>query len=212
MEPKITMEPEWLGWAKRLQAIAQIGLTYCKNHYDLERYEALKVIAAEMMAGGSGTSIQKVLDLFREQSGYATPKVDVRGVVFNGDKVLLVKELEDGGWTLPGGWADVCESPREAVCREIREESGYETQPIRLLAVYDRSKHPHIPPYPFHIYKIFIQCEITGGEPCSSMETGGVDFYAEEEMPELSLSRTTPEQIKRLFEMMRHPEWPTEFD
>lgn len=212
MESSPRLEPDWLGWAKRLQAIAQNGKTYCKNHYDLERYDALQVIAAEMMAAGSDTEVQPILDLFREQTGYTTPKVDVRGVVFHEGKILLVKELEDGGWTLPGGWADVCESPREAVCREISEESGYLTQAVRLLAVYDRSKHPHVPPFPFHIYKIFLECVITGGTPCTSLETGGVDFFAEEAIPELSISRTTPGQIGRFFQMMRHPEWPAEFD
>jgi ADP-ribose pyrophosphatase YjhB (NUDIX family) len=212
MEPKTHIEPDWLGWAKRLQAIAQIGKTFCKNHYDLERYEALQSIAAEIMAAGSNTGIDPILDLFREQTGYATPKVDVRGVVFQEGRILLVKELEDGGWTLPGGWADVCESPREAVCREIVEESGYLTQAVRLLAVYDRSKHPHLPPFPFHIYKIFIQCEITGGEACSSLETGGAGFFDKEALPELSISRTTPGQIQRFFEMALHPEWPADFD
>ncbi len=212
METTSHIEPDWLGWAKRLQAISQIGLTFCKNHYDIERYKALRSIAAEMMAVGSSSQIDPILDLFREQSGYATPKVDVRGVVFRGDKILLVKELEDGGWTLPGGWADTCESPRESVCREILEESGYITRPTRLLAVYDRSKHPHVPPFPFHIYKIFIQCEITGGESSCSMETGAVDFFAENEIPELSISRTTPWQIGRFFEMKRNPTWPPDFD
>lgn len=212
MDLQSPIEPSWLGWAKRLQAISQTGLTYCKNHYDIARYEDLRTIAAEMMAAGSGADFHQILDLFHEQNGYATPKVDVRGVVFSENKILLVKEIEDGGWTLPGGWADVCESPREAVCREIFEESGFETRPIRLLAIYDRSKHPHVPPFPFHIYKIFIQCEITGGEPCCSVETGGVEFFAEGDLPELSLSRTTPGQIRRFFEMVRNPEWPSDFD
>lgn len=212
MDTPTPFEPDWLGWAKRLQAIAQIGKTFCKNHFDLERYDALEIIAAEIMAAGSHTSIKPVLDLFQEQTGYATPKVDVRGVVFQGDRILLVKELEDGGWTLPGGWADVCESPREAVCREIMEESGYLTEAVRLLAVYDRSKHPHVPPFPFHIYKIFIQCRITGGEAGVSHETGGVNFFDRDNLPELSISRTTPGQIHRFFEMAQHPEWPADVD
>ncbi len=212
MESQTCFEPDWLRWARRIQAISQIGLTFSKNPYDLERYGELQTLASEMVAKGSGTEVQMVVDLFREQSGYATPKVDVRGVVFSEDRILLVRELEDGGWTLPGGWADVGESPSEAVCREILEESGYEAKTLRLLAVYDRSKHPHVPPYPFHIYKIFIQCEIIGGEPCSSLETSGASFFLEGEIPELSISRTTPGQIKRFFEMMRHPKMPADFD
>lgn len=212
MEPTAQFDPDWLRWAKRIQAISQTGIAFCRNPYDLERYGELQTIAAEMMAAGSGSNFHTVLDLFRDQSGYATPKVDVRGVVFSEDGILLVKEQEDGGWTLPGGWADVCESPSEAVCREILEESGYETRTVRLLAVYDRSKHPHVPPYPFHIYKIFIQCEIIGGEPCTSLETNGVSFFQEGAIPDLSISRTTPGQIKRFFEMKCHPQMPADFD
>ena len=133
-------------------------------------------------------------------------------MVFRDDKVLLVREVADGCWTLPGGWADVNESPSESVVREVREESGYETRPVKLLAVYDRSKQGHVPAFPFHVYKLFILCELIGGEAATSFETSGVGFFAEEELPELSLSRVTPEQIRRLFEHWRHPEWATDFD
>src|SRR5512136_250247 len=139
-----SLEPHWLQWARQLQAIAQNGLTYAQNAYDVERYTAVRQIAAEMMAAGSDTDLSRVLDLFSGEVGYATPKVDVRGVVFRGDALLLVKELvDDGRWTLPGGWADPNESPGEAVVREVFEESGFQTRAVKLLAVYDRSKHPH---------------------------------------------------------------------
>ena len=207
------MEPQWLRWAKELQAIAQIGLTYSSaNHFDVERYTRIREIAAEIMSFCGEMEKGMLLELFQQEDGYATPKVDIRGVVFRDDKVLLVREVADGCWTLPGGWADVNESPSESVVREVREESGYETRPVKLLAVYDRSKQGHVPAFPFHVYKLFILCELIGGEAATSFETSGVGFFAEEELPELSLSRVTPEQIRRLFEHWRHPEWATDFD
>lgn len=203
--------PKWLAWAQRLQALAQSGLAYCQNPYDIERYEAIRELAAEMVADCANVDPSDVRDLFAGQAGYATPKVDVRGAVFCGDAILLVKERQDGLWTLPGGWADVNESPAEAVVREVYEESGYRTRAVRLLALYDRNRHGH-PPYIFHIYKLFFQCELEGGEPTESLETAGVGFFREDALPELSLARVTPEEIARLFELVRHPEWPTDFD
>jgi ADP-ribose pyrophosphatase YjhB (NUDIX family) len=205
-------EPQWLRWARGLQAIAQNGLIFVKNPFDVERYETVRQIAAEMMAAGSETELSQVLDLFTGEVGYATPKVDTRGVVFRSDNLLLVKEAADGGWTLPGGWADVNESPSEAVAREVFEESGFQTRPVKLLAIYDRSKHAHVPPYPYHVFKLFFRCEIVGGTAATSTETDEVAFFGEEEIPELSLSRVTPDQIVRMFDHCRNPELPTDFD
>ncbi len=207
------MDPQWLRWAKELQAIAQIGLAYSStSHFDVERYTRIREIAVEIMSLWGEVEKGTLLELFQQEKGYATPKVDIRGVVFRDDQVLLVREVADGCWTLPGGWADVNESPSESVVREVREESGYETQPVKLLAVYDRSKQGHVPAFPFHVYKLFILCELIAGEAATSFETSGVGFFTEEELPELSLSRVTPEQIRRLFEHWRHPEWTTDFD
>lgn len=206
------MEPEWLGWARRLQAVAQNGLTFATDPFDVERYEQVRAVAAEMVARGAGLPVGAVLDVFAGQSGYATPKVDVRGVVFDGDAVLLVRERSDGGWTLPGGWADPAESPSEAVVREVFEESGYRTRVAKLLAVYDRSKHPHHPPFAFHVYKLFIRCDLVGGAPADSAETEGAAFFREDALPPLSVSRVTEGQLRRLFAHRRHPEWPADFD
>ena len=203
--------PRWLEWAQRLQALAQSGLTYTKNAFEIERYEGVREIAAEIVAAHSDLSAGQVRELFATEGGYATPKVDVRGVVFDDDRILLVKESRDGRWTLPGGWADVNDSPAEATEREIREESGYRARAVKLLACFDRNRHGH-PPYGFHIYKLFFQCELTGGAPAESIETSGVEFFAEDEIPELSLPRVTPSQIARFFAHYRHPEWPTDFD
>ena len=139
------------------------------------------------------------------------PFWDAVAVVFRDEKILLVKEREDGGWTLPGGWADVGESPADGTVREVREESGYETRAVKLLAVYDRNRHGH-PPIPFHAYKLFFRCEWIGGAPAGSYETDGVDWFAEASLPPLSVSRVTAAQLHRFFEHLRNPHWPTDFD
>jgi len=202
----------WLEWAQRLQAIAQTGLTYCRDPFDRERYEAIRGIAAEIMANGAGLTDSSVIeDLFKGDVGYATPKVDVRAAVFDQDRVLLVREREDGCWTLPGGWADIGRSPSLNVIREVREESGYDSEVVKLAAVYDRERHGH-PPIPFYTYKLFFVSRLIGGAPGHSIETDGVDFFDENHLPQLSLTRVTPQQIRHMFEHHRHPRWPTSFD
>jgi ADP-ribose pyrophosphatase YjhB (NUDIX family) len=205
-------EPQWLTWGRKLQSIAQNGLAYCKNPYDIERYEAMRDLAVEILAQHTGVNPDELMDLFGSETGYATPKIDVRGAIFKDQSILLVRELADEGrWTLPGGWADVSDTPSEAVIREIREESGYEAKAVKLVAVYDRNKQGH-PAFIFSTYKIFFLCEITGGSPTESHETGGAGFFLEEQLPELSLARVTPQQIHTLFKHYNNPDLPTEFD
>lgn len=207
------MSLKWLEWAQQLQAIAQNGFTYCENPYDLERYRQVRQIAAEIMATHANVEPSFVCKLFEREEGYATPKVDVRAAVFQDDKILLVKEREDGCWTLPGGWVDVGESPSQAIVREVYEESGYQTKVVKLLALYDRNhpRHEH-PPMRHHVYKLFFHCEIMGGAPTENFETTEVGFFAAQQIPELSLTRVVPSQISRLFEHYNHPDWQTDFD
>lgn len=206
------MEPKWLEWAKRLQALSQNGLTYARDPFDRERYEQIRHIAAEMLSEQAGVEIGDVLDLFVREKDYATPKVDVRGAVFQDGKILLVKERSDGKWALPGGWADVGESPSESVEREVWEESGFRVRPRRLAAVYDRGKHPHKPLMHYHIYKLFFICDIVGGQATTSTETEQVAFFEESNLPELSITKILPEQIAKMFEYYRRDELPAYFD
>jgi ADP-ribose pyrophosphatase YjhB (NUDIX family) len=205
-------EPDWLTHARELQAIAQIGLAYTKDKFDAERYERIRALAAAIMASGSGTEAEQVLELFRQEIGYATPKVDVRGVVFLEGHIMLVREISDGKWTLPGGWADVNQSPAECVEREIAEESGFQARAAKLAAVWDYRRHGHVSRHPNSIYKMFFRCEIIGGEPHCGAETSEVGFFAEDDLPDLSLGRVTAHQIHRMFEHWRRPEIPTDFD
>ena len=202
----------WLDWARRMQAIAQNGLTFSKDPFDRERFEQVRALAAEILAAGSTLDLAQARELFTLPPGYATPRVDMRGVVFREGKLLMVKETSDGGWTLPGGWADVSASPAENVVREIAEETGFQARALKLIAFYDREKHPHEPPYVEHIYKVLVRCEITGGEAAVSHETDAVGFFGEGEIPALSLARVTPGQIARCFEHLRQPDLPADFD
>ncbi len=205
------MDPDWLRWVKRLQAIAQDGLTYATDDYDLDRYEQLREIAAEILAAHSTGELDHVRKLLELETGPATPKVDVRAAVFDGDGILLVKEPEDGSWSLPGGWADVGETASEAAVREVREESGYRVRAVRLISAYDRDRHGH-PPIPYHVYKLVYLGEILDEPPSRAVDTDGVGFFGEHELPDLSLSRVTPAQIKRFFEHHRCPDLPADFD
>ena len=205
------MEPNWLTWARKLQAIGQNGLAYSKDPFDIERFEELRELALEILQNYTDSDLPRIRDLFAGEHGHATPKVDVRGVVFKEDAILLVRERADGKWTLPGGWVDVNESPSESVAREVFEESGYQTKALKLLACYDRNRHPH-PPHPYHVYKLFFHCEILGGSPSTSYETDGVDFFKQDAIPELSTDRVTSAQIDRFFEFLRSPDLPTDFD
>ncbi|MDF3036923.1 MAG: hydrolase, family [Paucimonas sp.] len=194
-------------------------MAFTRDGYDRERYETLRALAAEMMAARSGGDPARIEDLFSGQSGYATPKVDVRGAVFDRDgRILLVRETADAGrWTLPGGWADVNQSPSECVAREVLEEAGIEVRVRKLAGVYDRARHAHQPPYPFHIYKMFFICDPVGAPELArgdGFETSAAEFFAQADVPEaeLSISRVLPFQIKRLFQHLRDPLLPTDFD
>ncbi|MBI2421365.1 MAG: NUDIX hydrolase N-terminal domain-containing protein [Candidatus Hydrogenedentes bacterium] len=204
---------QYIAWARELAALSQTGLTFSQIEYDRERYTRMGAIAAEMLAAASDVPLETVRGWHAAEFGYATPKVDVRGVVFREDKLLLVREIMDAGrWTLPGGWADVNDAPSDAVLREIREESGFESRIVRLLAVLDREKQGHEPPFPFHIYKLFFQCEITGGEATPNHEADEIAFFGVDELPELSVSRVTKAQIVHFFRVAEEAGAPVWFD
>jgi len=206
------MDPQWLTWAKHLQAIAQTGLAFSRDVYDIERYQSIRQVAAEMMAvDGTQRNALQFAKIFDDEVGYATPKIDVRAAVFQNDRVLLVKERIDGCWSLPGGWADVGDSPSGAIVREVKEESGFDVKASKLIALMDRNLHGH-PPIPFHAYKLFFLCDILGGVAKAEKEIADVGFFSKDAIPPLSLTRVTPEQVALLFEYRLHPEWQTHFD
>ena len=207
-------EPQWLVWARDIQALAQSGLTFTKDAYDRERYEALRDIAAQMAAAHSDTPLADISALFAGQAGYATPKIDVRGAAFDAEgRILMVREVADAGrWTLPGGWADVNITPAENVVKEMREESGFDVRVTKCAAVWDRTRQGHQPQF-FSAAKLFYLCEIVGGSATPSMETSEVAFFAESQIPaDLSTGRVMAHQLARMFAHHRDENLPTEFD
>jgi ADP-ribose pyrophosphatase YjhB (NUDIX family) len=207
-------EPDWLVWAREIQALAQTGLAFGKDPYDLERYAALRRLAARIMAEHTGADLGRVERLFDGEIGYATPKIGVRGAVFDGaGRILMVREVVDENrWTLPGGWADVNQTPAQSVVREVFEESGYRVRAVKLAAVWDRARQAQ-PAMAFSIVRMFFVCALEGGAPATSLETSEVGWFAETEVPaDLSVRRTLPHHIGRMFAHWREPGLATEFD
>lgn len=205
------MELKWLDWAKQLQSIAQAGLTYSKDTYDMERFELIRNISVEILAKHTNLENELIKELFANETGYQTPKVDIRAVVFRENKILMVRENTDGHWALPGGWGDIGLTPSEVAIKEVKEESGFDVKATKLIAVLDKKCHPH-PPSLYHVYKMFIQCEIIGGEPQDGMETSAVEFFEEDELPSLSTARNTEKQIQLAFKHLHNPLEPVSFD
>lgn len=204
----------WHAWMRRLQAIADQGLAYAQNPYDVERYLAVRAVAAELAAHHTSDEPHELMSrLAADGAGHPTPKVDVRLAAFRDGRVLMVRERADGGWTLPGGWADVGEAPAGAARRELREESGYDARTTKLIAVQDRDRH-NFPPHPQHIYKLFFLGEVEPGEPGEpDDEVSEVAFFGWDDLPsELSTGRTVHTQLERAFAHRADPSLPTEFD
>jgi ADP-ribose pyrophosphatase YjhB (NUDIX family) len=199
------MSLDWLLIAKEIQSIAQAGLTYGDNKYDLDRYRQLRELSVRIMKEHTNAPLEKIKDLFASEKGYQTPKVDIRGVVFRDGKILMVRESIDGLWTLPGGWADVNYSPFEIAAKEVFEEAGITVEPKRLLAVFDKMKHSH-PPDLYHVYKLFILCSDSGQDVKPGMETIDAGWFDRDNIPELSSLRITTEQIDIMFEFYDHPD------
>ena len=202
-----------LQWARKVQAIAQNGLEFTQDTFDRDRFQQLQQLVSTILTSEVGITPGQLKGLWLGDEGYATPKVDVRGGVFDQDKVLMVRERCDGKWTLPGGWVDVGDAPSFAVEREIREESGYLAKAVKLAALFDKNnpRHGH-PPGILHIYKLFFICELTGGTATLSNETDGVDFFPVNALPPLSSGRASQSQIERLYEHHLNRGLPTDFD
>ncbi len=205
-------DPHWLNIARELRAIAQTGLSFTADRFDRQRYERVRELAALMLAQGSGADYGSILGILGADKGYATPKVDVRGAAFADGRVLMVREISDGKWTLPGGWADINQSAAECVVREIAEESGFTAKALKLAAVRDYQKSGHPPRNLDCIYKLFFICEITGGAARASDETSEVAFFPRDALPPLSLGRITAAQIDRMFHHAQHPDLAADFD
>lgn len=200
----------WLGWAKELQFLAQCGLAYSQNKFDIERFERIREISSEMISYKSGISKEKVKDLFCSETGFQTPKIDTRAAIFKDGKILLVQE-NNGKWSLPGGWCDACESVKSNTEKEAREEAGVDVEAERIIAIQDRKRH-NLPEYAYDIIKIFVLCRLIGGEFKKNTETLASGFFDEDNLPTLAEEKNNPEQIKMCFEFFKNSSMITLFD
>jgi ADP-ribose pyrophosphatase YjhB (NUDIX family) len=189
------METKWLKWAAQLQSIAQAGLTFGADTYDLDRYEKIRSIAVDILHEYTDVDHNKIRELFASETGYQTPKVDIRASVIRDNKILLVREKIDGAWSMPGGWADVDTSVSESAVRECFEEAGAVVKPKRIIAIQVANRH-NVSIVPFTIYKIFVECDLVEKSFAENTETYEADFFDTEHLPELSLPRTTVAQIE----------------
>ena len=201
---------KWLEWAIELQSLAQAGLTYGKDIYDKERYERIRAISAEIVSNYTNITIEKVKDLFCNETGYQTPKLDTRAAIFEDGKILLVRE-NNGKWALPGGWVDVNVSVKENTIKEVKEESGLDVSADRIIAIQDRAKH-NLPVYAYGVCKVFVLCSVLGGQFIENIETTEFQYFSEFEIPELAEEKNNLEQIKMCFRAYRAENWETEFD
>ena len=198
---------KWLRWAVELQSISQGALYYCKDKYDIERFKRIREISAEMINYKSGISIDKVKDLFCNETGYQTPKIDSRAAIFKDDMILLVKE-SNGTWSLPGGWVDVDLSVKENVIKEVKEEAGLDVIAGKVIAVQDREKH-NLPIYAYKVCKIFILCTVIGGKFQKNMETIESNYFKLDELPLLATEKNNEKQIKMCFDAYKSDNWET---
>ena len=202
---------KWLKWAMEIQGLAQSGLAYTTHVYDIERYERLREISAEMIEEKSNINLEKVKDLFCNETGYQTPKIDTRAAIFKDNKILLVHE-NNGTWSLPGGWCDVLESVKSNTIKEVKEEAGLDVKATKIIAVQDRNRHNR-PIYAYGICKIFVMCEIIGGEFKENIETTEMKYFALDELPEnFANEKCTKEQVEMCFRAKNDENWKVQFD
>lgn len=206
----MNQEEKWLKWAMEIQAIAQNGLWYGKDEFDKERYTRLRELSVEILSEYTEISKEKVYDLFCTEFGYQTPKLDTRAAIFKDEKILLVQE-KDGRWSLPGGWVDFDLSIRENTIKEVKEEAGLEVECQNIIALHDRKRH-NLPIYPYNICKVFVLCKLIGGQFQENSETLGFQYFALNELPELSGAKNTAEQIALCFQAKNDPNWQVVFD
>ncbi len=202
---------KWLSWAMEIQSLAQAGLAYTSNVYDIERYERLREISAEIINEKNDIGIEKVKEIFCNETGYQTPKLDTRAAIFKDNKILLVHE-NNGTWSLPGGWCDVLESVKSNTIKEVREETGLDVKATKVISIQDRNKH-NKPIYAYGVCKVFVMCEVMGGSFKENIETTEIKYFSLEDLPtNLAEEKTTKEQIEMCFEASKDKNWQTYFD
>ena len=202
---------QWLKWAIELQSLSQSALYWCKDPYDIERFQRIREISAEMMAAKTGLDLENVKNLFCNETGYQTPKIDTRAAIIQNEKILLVQE-KNGKWAMPGGWCDIDQSPADNTVKEAKEEAGMAVRVTRLVSVEDQDIH-NFPPNAYKIIKLMFLCEPLGGEFSPNTETVASGWFSENGLPEpMANEKCTAEQVRLCFQAARAEHWETKFD
>ena len=202
---------QWLKWAMELQSLSQSALYWCKDPYDIERFQRIREISAEMMAAKTGLDLENVKNLFCNETGYQTPKIDTRAAIIQNEKILLVQE-KNGKWAMPGGWCDIDQSPADNTVKEAKEEAGMAVRVTRLVSVEDQDIH-NFPPNAYKIIKLMFLCEPLGGEFSPNTETVASGWFSENGLPEpMANEKCTAEQVRLCFQAARAEHWETKFD
>lgn len=207
-----SIRPKWLEWAKEIQFIAQAGIEYSPDPFDRERFVRLREMAAEMLAAMTELPLEKVHDLFCNETGFQTPKLDSRAAIIREGKILLVQE-RDGLWAMPGGWVDVDQTIATNLVKETREEAGLKVRVGRLVALHEYSRRNCRRPFPYNIIKAFVLCEPIG-EPQleANPETSAVQWFAPDELPPLHIGKQCAEQVAMCFAAYADAHWVPELD
>ncbi|MBK9050126.1 MAG: NUDIX hydrolase N-terminal domain-containing protein [Chloroflexi bacterium] len=173
----MTTIPDKLTFLEQLRAIAQLGLNYSHDPHDRQRFKKLLDLALQGYAGEFGLPITELSHRFAHEVGHVTPKVGVNAVIFGPEgKLFLTRRRDDQCWELPGGWADLGESPREALRRELIEETGMRVRPRQLIDVHHRL--PGDMGQPHTSYHLTFHCTIESGEFRPSDETLEAGYFA----------------------------------
>lgn len=206
-----TREARWLAWAKELQFLAQAGLTYTKDPFDVERFQSIRDIAAEMVSAGSALPLETVKGLFCNEEGFQTPKIDTRAALFDeAGRILLVHE-NDGRWSLPGGWCDALQSVARNAIKEVREEAGLDCEVERLVALHDWNRR-NARASAWNVLKVILLCRPLGGAFRANIETTGIGWFTADALPPLAVEKNTPEQIALCFAAHADPNWRPPID
>lgn len=206
------LQGRWLTWAKEIQFIAQAGIEYSRDPFDRERFERLREVSAEMLSLMTDVPLEKVRDLFCNETGFQTPKLDSRAAIIRDGKILLVRE-HDGLWAMPGGWVDVDQTIRSNIEKEVREEAGLAVEVGRLVALHEFSRRNCNRVWPYNIIKAFVLCKPLGEpELPDNIETSAVEWFSPDDLPPLHIGKQTEGQIRMCFEAAANPDWIVEFD
>lgn len=191
---------------RELHAISSAGILYTKEPFDKERYIRLREIAAELLSEISEDSYTKIIQVFEANSGYQTPKLSTRSVVFNdSDEILLVKDY-DGKWVIPGGWCDYNKTIIENTKKEAFEEAGLTVEPYRLVGLFDHHKRNN-PGSFFDCIHAFMLCRVIDGVFHQNLETTQSGYFSMNCLPELNDHKTSKEQIDICFQAFKAEQW-----